>query len=124
MDPRERWVRLAVHVHTYKYNLCLLTLHQRPIFCHGWHLAGLASEQPYYMAICDSRSGQLLLNSSKTIELGIAANSACEPSYCPGSLEMLTTWTFPGPNFCHRKDAQLHVSPIQGFDLDKKQWEL
>ena len=39
MDSRERWVRLAVHVHTYKYNLCLLTLHERPIFSPGWHLA-------------------------------------------------------------------------------------
>jgi hypothetical protein len=123
-DPSLRWTRLVLYVYTYKHNICLGSFYQRPLLRHGWHPAGESEGAPFFLAIRDTSSGHLLPHHSRITVLAAAANRACAPNYCPGTLEILTTWIFPCPTSSHTKVAHLLVRPIQGFDRHSLQWEL
>jgi hypothetical protein len=122
-DPWSKWNRVILLAYAYKYNACLVSFYQQPILKRGWHPAGESDGIPFFLAIRQTFSGHLLLRRSRTALFAAAANLAGASNYCPGTLELLTTWVFPSP-FTLNTSTHPLVRPIHGFDLRNLQWEL
>jgi hypothetical protein len=122
-DPWSKWNRVILLAYAYKYNACLVSFYQQPILKLGWHSAGESDGIPFFLAVRHAYSGHLLLHRSRTSLFDAAANLAGASNYCPGTLELLTTWVFPSP-FTLNTSTHPLVRPIHGFDFRNFQWEL
>ena len=122
-NPWSKWNRVILLAYTYKYNACLASFHQWPILKRGWRAAGESDGMPFFLAVRHAPSGHLLLRRSRTSLFNAAAGLAGASNYCPGTLELLTTWVLPSPLTFNTSTHPL-VRPIHGFDFHNFKWEL
>ena len=122
-DPWSKWHRVILLAFIYKYNACLASFHHWPVLRRGWHAAGESGGMPFFVAVRHAGSGHLLLRHSRTSLYSAAANLAGASNYCPGTLELLTTWVLPSPLTFNTSPHPL-VRPIHGFDFHNFKWEL
>jgi hypothetical protein len=122
-DPWAKWHRVILLAYAYKYNACLASFYNWPVLQRGWHAAGESHDMPFFLAVRHAPSGHLLFRHSRASLFNAAAGLAGASDYCPGTLELLTTWVLPGPAAPHASTHPL-VRPIHGFDFHNLHWQL